>query len=151
MHRELLRSRHRFVGHRSDRARQMKSKLLFHRISSESAEKHQPTLKYVQGLRGLSLGSQYFKESMEVLIDLYECLSKQLQLMIINQKVAELSRADKYREKVKLLRTVPGVGLLTGMEVLVELQDVQRLRSILLSNVPYRGEYLQGVDNQHSR
>jgi transposase len=127
MHRELLRTRHQIVGHRSDVARQIKSKLLFHGISSESAEKQQWTLKYVQWLRGLSLGSQYLKESLEVLIDLYEYLSRQL--MRVNRRVAELSRSDKYREKVKLLRTVPGVGLLTGMEVLMELQDMRRFRS----------------------
>ncbi len=127
MHRELLRTRQQVVGHRSDVARQIKSKLLFHGISFEMAEKQQWTLKYVQWLRGLSLGSEYLKESLKVLMDLYEFLSKQL--MSINRRVAELSRVDKYREKVKLLRTVPGVGLLTGMEVLVELQDVKRFRS----------------------
>ncbi|HUL29790.1 MAG TPA: IS110 family transposase [Thermodesulfobacteriota bacterium] len=127
MHRELLRTRQQIVGHRSDVARQIKSKLLFHGISSESAEKHPWTLKYVQWLKGLSLACPYLQESVGVLIDLYEYLSKQLRR--INRRVAELSRADKYREKVKLLRTVPGVGLLTGMEVLVELQDVKRFRS----------------------
>ncbi len=42
--------------------------------------------------------------------------------------MVELSRLDKYRGRVRLLRTAPGVGLLTGMEVLVELQDVGRFR-----------------------
>ena len=36
---------------------------------------------------------------------------------------------DEYRGKVGLLRTAPGVGLLTGMEVLVELQEMGRFRS----------------------
>ncbi len=43
--------------------------------------------------------------------------------------MVELSRADKYRGRVKLLHAAPGVGLLTGMEVLVELQDMGRFRS----------------------
>jgi hypothetical protein len=86
MHRELLRTRQEIVGHRSDVARQIKSKLLFHGISSEPAEKHPWNLKYVQWLKGLSLGSQYLKESLEVLIDLYGFLSKQL--MRINRRVA---------------------------------------------------------------
>jgi transposase len=127
MHRELLRTRHQLVTHRSDVARQIKSKLLFHGISSPFAGNQGWTSKYVQWVRSLSPRSPSFEESLEVLIDLYEYLSKQL--MRINRKVAELSRADKYREKVKLLRTVPGVGLLTGMEVLVELQEVGRFRS----------------------
>lgn len=126
MDRELLRTRHQLVTHRSDVARQIKSKLLFHGISSPFAGNQGWTSKYVQWVRSLSPRSPSFKESLEVLIDLYEYLSKQL--MRINRKVAELSRADKYRGKVKLLRTVPGVGLLTGMEVLVELQEVGRFR-----------------------
>ncbi len=48
MHRELLRTRHQLVIHRSDVARQIKSKLLFHGIPSETAQKQQWTLKYVQ-------------------------------------------------------------------------------------------------------
>jgi transposase len=127
MDRELLRTRHQLVTHRSDVARQIKSKLLFHGISSPFAGNQGWTSKYVQWVRSLSPRSPSLKESLEVLIDFYEYLSKQL--MRINRKVAELSRADKYREKVKLLRTVPGVGLLTGMEVLVELQEMGRFRS----------------------
>jgi transposase len=127
MHRELLRTRHQLVSHRSDVARQIKSKLLFHGIASPFPSRHRWTLKYVQWLRGLSLCSQYLKESLEVLIDLYEYLSKQL--MRVNRKVVELSRTDNYRGRARLLRTVPGVGLLTGMEILVELQDMGRFRS----------------------
>ena len=127
MHRELLRTRHQLVSHRSDVARQIKSKLLFYGISSPFPSKHRWTLKYVQWLRSLSLCSQYLKESLEVLIDLYEYLSRQL--MRVNRKVVELSRTDNYRGRARLLRTVPGVGLLTGMEILVELQDMGRFRS----------------------
>jgi len=127
MHRELLRTRHQVVAHRSDVARQIKSKLLFYGISSPFPSKHRWTLKYVEWLRSLSLVSQFLKESLEVLIDLYEYLTRQL--IRINRKVVELSRADKYRGRVRFLRTTPGVGLLTGMEVLVELQDMGRFRS----------------------
>ena len=49
--------------------------------------------------------------------------------MRVNRKVVELSRTDNYRGRASLLRTVPGVGLLTGMEILVELQDMGRFRS----------------------
>ena len=41
----------------------------------------------------------------------------------------ELSRTDKYKARAELIRTAPGVGLLTGMEVLVELQEMGRFRS----------------------
>jgi len=126
-HRELLRTRQQLVSHRGDVARQIKSKLLFHGISSPFPSKYGWTQKYVQWLRGLSFSSPYLKESLEILVDLYEYLTRQL--MKIHRKVVELSRTSKYSGRAKLLRTAPGVGLLTGMEVLVELQDMGRFRS----------------------
>jgi transposase len=125
--RELLRTRHQLVGHRSDVARQIKSKLLFHGVSSPFPSKHRWTLKYVQWLKSLSFSSPYLRESLEVLVDLYEYLTRQLTR--INRKVVELSRTDKYRGRAELLQTAPGVGLLTGMEILVQLQDMGRFRS----------------------
>jgi len=127
MHRELLRTRQQLVSHRRDVARQIKSKLLFHGISSPFPSKYGWTQKYVQWLRGLPFPSPYLKESLEILVDLYEYLTRQL--MKIHRKVVELSRTSKYSGRAKLLRTAPGVGLLTGMEVLVELQDMGRFRS----------------------
>ena len=126
-HRELLRTRHQLVSHRSDVARQIKSKLLFHGIGSPFPSKYGWTQKYVQWLKGLSFSSPYLKESLEVLVDLYEYLSRQLTR--VNRKVVELSRTDKYKARAELIRTAPGVGLLTGMEVLVELQEMGRFRS----------------------
>ncbi len=35
----------------------------------------------------------------------------------------------KYTERVRLLRSVPGIGLLTAMEILTELQDLSRFDS----------------------
>ena len=62
----------------------------------------------------------------ESLIELYEYLSDQL--LKINQKVKELSQSLKYRQRLKLLCSVPGIGTLIGMEILVELQDVERFK-----------------------
>jgi transposase len=86
-----------------------------------------PFFVNVQWLKSLFFPSSYLRESLEVLVDLYEYLTRQLTR--INRKVVELSRADKYRGKAELLRTAPGVGLLTGMEVLVEHQEMGRFRS----------------------
>ncbi len=37
-----------------------------------------------------------------------------------------LSASPTYREQFRLLRTIPGVGLLTAMEILLELGDMSR-------------------------
>jgi len=46
----------------------------------------------------------------------------------MNRKVLELSRSGKYRNRVKLLRSVPGIGILITMEILVELQEMERFQ-----------------------
>jgi transposase len=33
-----------------------------------------------------------------------------------------------YRERVEILQSIPGVGLISAMELLLELQDVSRFR-----------------------
>jgi transposase len=66
------------------------------------------------------------KVSLQSLIDLYEYLTGQIE--DLNRKVAELSRSDKYRGGMKLLRSVPGIGVLIAMEILVEIQDMERFQ-----------------------
>jgi transposase len=48
--------------------------------------------------------------------------------MKMNQRVKELSQSLKYRQRLKLLCSVPGIGTLIGMEILVELQEVERFK-----------------------
>jgi len=47
----------------------------------------------------------------------------------MNKKVIELSRGEKYLDKVRLLRSVPGIGILIAMEILVELPEIERFKS----------------------
>ena len=124
--RELLRTRRQVLEHRSDVVRQIKSKLLFHGISSPLATERW-TKGYIRWLRELTWGSKVLKVSFESLIELYEYLTEHL--IKIHQEVIELSRSRKYLHKVKLLKSVPGIGTLVGMELLVELSEMERFRS----------------------
>ena len=81
---------------------------------------------YIQWLKGMELPREGLRVCFESLIELYEYLSDQL--LKINQKVKELSQSLKYRQRLKLLCSVPGIGTLIGMEILVELQDVERFK-----------------------
>jgi transposase len=74
----------------------------------------------------LELRGEGLKVCLESLIELYEYLTEQL--VRLKQKVKELSESLKYRERVRLLSAVPGIGTLIAMEMLVKLQDVDRFR-----------------------
>ena len=124
--RELLRTRRQIVEHRNDVARQIKSKLLFYGIRSPFAPKYGWGRNYLQWLKGLDLPREGLRACFESLIELYEYLSDQL--MKMNQRVKELCQSSKYRQRLKLLSSVPGIGTLIGMEMLVELQDVERFK-----------------------
>jgi len=121
--RELLRTRRQVLEHRSDVARQIKSKLLFHGITSPFSTKTW-TQGYLRWLKELTFEREVLRISFDFLIELYEYLTTQL--IQLRKRIVELSQSDKYRQKLKLLKSVPGIGTLIAMEILVELADIER-------------------------
>lgn len=121
--RELLRTRRQLVNHRSSVMRQIKSKLLFHDIKAPSGDRI--TQRYLKQLRTATEG--VLQASFEVLINTCEFLTEQINK--INREIAELAKSPEYSERMKLLQSIPGIGHLTAMEILVELQDVERFNS----------------------
>jgi transposase len=124
--RELLRTRRQILEHRSDVARQIKSKLLFYGIRPPFSAQAGWSKGFIRWLKGLVLEGEVVKVSFQVLVELYEYLTNQL--AGLKRRVFELSQKDKYRGRVKLLRSVPGIGTLIAMEILVELQDMERFQ-----------------------
>ena len=44
------------------------------------------------------------------------------------QLLRDLSKTPLYQERVEILQSVPGIGVISAMELLLELQDVSRFR-----------------------
>jgi len=124
--RELLRTRRQILEHRSDVARQIKSKLLFYGIRPPFSTQAGWSKAFIQWIKDMSFGSEVLKVSFQSLIELYEYLT--CQVIAVSRKVVELSRSEKYRKRVQLLRSVPGIGMLIAMEILVEIQDMARFK-----------------------
>lgn len=125
--RELVRTRRQLVEHQSDVARQIKSKLLFYGIRSPFSGRGKWTKSFLAWLKGLIFKEEILKISFERLIELYEYLTEQIKK--ISKEVVALSLSEKYLRRVDLLRSVPGIGILSAVEILVELQDVGRFKS----------------------
>ena len=66
------------------------------------------------------------QQSFNRLLETYAFLSKQIEKQ--TKLLRELAESPVYRDRVKILMSVPGIGLITAMELLVELQDVSRFR-----------------------
>ena len=126
-HRDLLRTRRQIVDHRNNVARQIKSKLMFYGITSPFTSTTRWSLQYLEWLKTITFETTYLKEAFDLLIQLYEYLT--LQIARINRMVVLLCRDKKYRHKIKLLCSAPGIGKLTAIELLVELQDMARFKS----------------------
>jgi len=66
------------------------------------------------------------RRSFERLLEEYEFLNDQVAKQ--SKLLKELSETALYQNRVKILRSVPGIGLIAAMEILLELQDVSRFR-----------------------
>ena len=63
----------------------------------------------------------------------------------VNRKIRQLSCTERYREKYKLIVTIPGIGLTTGMTLLTEIEDINRF-----SNTDLLAAYVGLIPSCHA-
>ena len=51
-------------------------------------------------------------------------------LLFITKHIRELSKNKKYLHQVNLLRSIPGIGLITAMTLLTEIEDISRFKDL---------------------
>lgn len=52
------------------------------------------------------------------------------QVLELTKRIQELARTEAYAKAVELLKTIPGIGILTAMKILTELDTINRFSSI---------------------
>lgn len=123
--RQVIRRRRQLIGDRVRTQNRIKAELRFYGI-----EIPEPTGKwsraYMTNLRRLQLRDRWIRESFQRLLEQYDFLSEQIRKQ--TKVLEELSETPQYKERVAILRSVPGIGLIAAMELLLELQDVARFR-----------------------
>ena len=60
------------------------------------------------------------------MLEQYHFLDKQINKQ--TDLLRELSETALYKERVKILMTIPGIGMIAAMELLLELQDITRFQ-----------------------
>jgi transposase len=80
----------------------------------------------VERLWCIRFGNRWMQESFQRLLEQYGFLTEQISKQ--TKLLRELSQTPLYRGRVEILRSVPGIGVIGAMELLVELQDVSRFR-----------------------
>ena len=66
------------------------------------------------------------QQSFNRLLEQYEFLSVLIEKQ--TQLLKQLAQLPLYRDRIKILCSIPGIGILTAMEILSELQDVSRFQ-----------------------
>jgi len=122
--RDVVRTRRQLVEHRADVARQVKSKLLFYGIEAPFSESRSLSGEFREWLRAYPIRHESLRRSFAPLLTVYEELT--VHVREITRELVALSRSERYRERVELLETVPGIGKVTAMEILVELPRIER-------------------------
>jgi transposase len=124
-HRQVVRRRRQLIGDRVRTQNRIKSELEFYGIKVG-----QPRTKwskvYFENLRRIRFKDRWMQGSFRRLLDEYEFLCEQITKQ--SRLLKELSETALYKKRVKILRSVPGIGLIAAMEILLELQDVSRFR-----------------------
>lgn len=126
--RQLFRYRKRLWGDLCRVKNRIKDKVMFSGIQIPSQyDNPNWSHAFIGWLKGLELGSESARLTMDLLLDQYEMLKKHFQQT--SSQVRKLQRKAKYKEDAKLLREIPGIGPLTTVELLTEIGDVNRFSS----------------------
>lgn len=124
-HRQVIRRRRQLVGDRVRTQSRIKSELCFYGL--DVAEPKGPwTQRYFDNLQRIRFRNRWMQESFNRLLEQYEFLCELVDKQ--TRILRKLAKTPLYRERVKILTTIPGVGVITAMEMLLELQDVSRFR-----------------------
>lgn len=129
--RSLLRTRAMLVRDLARYKNRIKSFLYFYGISIDSSfinpQSHWSN-RFMSWLENIDMGEESGKEALNVLIS--ECKNLRASILNITKQVRRLSQTVIYQERVILLRSIPGIGLLTAMIILTELETINRFKNI---------------------
>jgi transposase len=129
--RSLLRTRTMLVRDMTRYKNRVKSFLHFHGIEiPDIFDKPQShwSRRFITWLEEIKIAEESGKQSLMILIQQVKLL--RLTILKVTGQIRELSRTEAYNKRVKLLRSIPGIGLLTAMMLLTELDTITRFRNI---------------------
>ena len=129
--RSLLRTRAMLVKDSTRYKNRIKSFLCFYGISIDDAFKNPESHwsnRFMEWLESLDMKDKSGKESLSVLIS--ECKNFRASILNVTKQVRQLSQTETYRDKVALLKSVPGIGILTAMIILTELETINRFNNL---------------------
>jgi transposase len=129
--RNIMRTRKMLVKDLTRYKNRIKSFLHFHGIDLPEIFKNPQSHWsnwFMKWLTEIELYEQSGKFSLTTLIN--EATHLRNSLLMVNRQIKGLSKTSHYAQDLILLQSVPGIGLLTGMTILTELETMVRFRNI---------------------
>lgn len=96
-------------------------------VELQSSSKHW-SQRYTSWLKELHLGTKYSDFTLESMIETVTYL--RAQLLQINRQMRNLEKEGPYSHIIKLLRSIPGVGLIMALTLITELEDIGRFSNL---------------------
>jgi transposase len=124
-HRQVVRRRQQFIADRRRVQQRIKAELRAYGIGLVNTGKTW-TRRYEEELSRLRFDDRFMEESFKRMLNQYENLKKGIKDQ--TALVRELAKTDYYRERVEIMTSTAGIGVLSAMQFLVEIQDVARFR-----------------------
>jgi Transposase and inactivated derivatives len=109
----------------------IKSFLYFYGISLDDSFNNTQTHwtnRFIKWLESIDTGEESGKETLRVLIA--EVKHLRTSILDVTRQIRLLSQTKEYKEPVTLLKSIPGIGLITAMIILTELETINRFRNI---------------------
>jgi len=123
-HRAVVRRRWQLKRDRIRVKNQIKAVLRFNGIEPPIESTGTWSQAFKECLRSLTFPDRYAHASFQVLLDQLESTVRNLDTQ--RKLLYELAHSEPYHHQVRLLQTVPGIGWLTAIELLLELPDMMQ-------------------------
>ncbi|MBW6481439.1 MAG: IS110 family transposase [Vicingaceae bacterium] len=127
--RSLLRTRSALVKDLVRNKNRTKSFLYFHGIEIPESFSKQTvwSKKFINWLNAIEMTEQSGKDALNAIVG--ASIDLRASVLRVTKQITALSKTKEYLEQVTLLRSVPGIGLLTAMIILTELETINRFES----------------------
>lgn len=127
--RSLLRTRATLVKDLVRNKNRTKSFLYFHGIEIPEAFSKQTVWSkaFINWLQNIEMTEQSGKKALTTIVG--TSIDMRASVLRVTKQIKELSQTKEYNENVTLLKSLPGIGLITAMTVLTELETIERFKT----------------------
>ncbi len=128
--RSMLRFRRTLIKEIARNKNRVKSFLYYYGITipEQFADKKYWSKRFTKWLQELKFPSENARVILTELIEVVEFLrKKQYQIF---KEIKELSQIKNYKKNTELLISIPGIGLITAMSFLTEIEDITRFKNL---------------------